>query len=261
MRSRSRSSFTARSRSCLAIVALAVISSACGSDSSTGPSDTGVRADLAQAFRELGHPAVGDAIQGMTGLFFTPGPSSGCPYTAASQTFVCPSIDESGLSLAFSYALLDGSGAAQSAFGATTTNSVHTISVISGTATDLGDSFSISGRQDMTVSGLLSTKHTLNGTSDFHVTGSFDTGSGTLPFAFRTKTTITNLVLPTGTNAYPASGTILAEESQDAVPGTDRVLMTFNGTSSIALVFTFANGSVSHCTMNLAQGGDVSCTD
>jgi hypothetical protein len=256
MRSQSGSSLAIRSRSYLAIVALAVVSGACGSDSATGPS-TEVRADLGQAFNEVGLPSISGAIEGIVGLIVPPGSSAGCTYTASSQSFVCPARTESGISLAFSYALLDASGAPQSAFGATTTNSLRTISVITGTLTDLGDSFSIDGRQDMTLSGLLSTKHTLNGTSNIKLSFS---SSGTQPLAVTTKVTIANLVVPSGSSTYPVSGTILAEVTE-GVTGTDKALMTFNGTSSVTLLFTYSDGTLQHCTMNLARGGEVACTD
>jgi len=261
MRSRSRSSLAVRSRSCLAIVALAVAAAACGSDSSTGPiADNGVRADLGQAFDELGHPALSSAMGSLAGVFVPPGSSSGCPYTASSQSFVCPALSQSGISLAFSYAFLDASGASQSAFGATTTNSVRTSAVVGGTTTDLDVPFSINGRQDLTLSGLLSKTHTLNGSSDFHFTGSINTGSGSTPIAFRTKTTIADIVLPTGTNAFPVSGTISAEETLDGSTAVERAKITFNGTGNVTLVFTYSDGTISHCTLNLTQNSE-RCTD
>jgi hypothetical protein len=246
----------------LAIVALAVLAAACGSDSATSPTPA-VQANLSQAFSELGHPAVSDALGGIAAIFVSSASTSGCTYAAASQTFVCPTQSESGISLAFSYALLDASGATQSAFKPTATNAVHTIAVLSGTTTELGPALTIDGRQDLTISGLLSTTHSLNGTSSFHLTGSIPsgTGSGTIPVGFVSKTTITNLVLPTTAGGWPASGTIALEETLDGVTGTDRVLLTFNGTSKITMVFTASTGHVQHCTMDLSKGAAVACTD
>lgn len=250
-----------RLRSTLAIAALAVVAGACGSDSSTSP-DSGVRADLRQAFGDLSHPALSDALGSLSGLFVSPGPTSGCNYAAASQTFVCPTQSEAGLTLAFSYGLLDASGAAQSAFGATTTNAVHAIYVLSGTTTELGPPLTLDGRQDLTVSGLLSAKHTLNGSSSFRLTGSIETGGRPIPIAVTTKTTITNLVLPSGTigaSAWPASGTILIEDIADGAAGPDRVLVTFDGTSTISTVFTTSTGHETRCTMDLLRQGEVTC--
>jgi hypothetical protein len=251
-----------RHRSLVALVGLAVVAGACGSDSSTGPAP-GVQANLSQAFSELEHPAVSDAMVGLAGIFVPPGSSSGCTYTAASQSFVCPALNESGISIAFSYALIDASGAAQSAFGPTTTNSVRATSVVSGTTTELGAPLTIEGRQDLTISGLLSTTHTLNGTSSFHLSGTVLSGTGGTPVAVGivSKTTFTNLVLPSTAGAWPASGSILLEETLDGVSGTDRIQLTFNGTSKLALVFTASSGRVSHCTMDLGKGAEVNCVD
>jgi hypothetical protein len=251
-----------RLRSYLATAALAAVAGACGSDSSTGPTPT-VRADLGEAFAELGHPALNDALDGLTGLFIPPGPNTGCPYAAASQAFVCPTQTQSGLSLAFSYALLDASGGTQSAFGPTTTNAVRTKAVVSGTTTELGTPLTINGQQELTVSGLLSTKHTLNGASTFHLTGSITTPGGSLPIAYTSKITITNVVLPStvaGASPWPASGTILAEETMDGTGATNKSLVTFNGTGKISLVFTSETGHVTNCTMDLARGGEATCS-
>lgn len=251
-----------RHRSLLALVALGIAAAACGSDSSTGPTPA-VQANLSQAFSELEHPAISDAMGGLTGIFLPAGSSSGCAYTAASQSFVCPPLSESGISVAFSYALIDASGAAQSAFGSTTTNAVRATSVVSGTTSELGAPLTVEGRQDLTISGLLSTTHSLNGTSSFHLTGTIPSGTGGIPVpvGIVSKTTFTNLVLPATVGAWPASGTILLEESLDGVTGTDRVLLTFNGTSRITMVFTASTGRVQHCTMDLGRGAEVSCVD
>jgi hypothetical protein len=256
MRSRFRSTL-------LAIVATTVVAGACGSDSSTGPSVPAIKADLGKAFDELGLSTLTDA-GGMTGLFIPPAVFTGCTYTAAVQSFVCPTENDGGLSFAFSYALMDASGAVQPAFSPTTTNSVRTASLLHGTLSEDGTTLSIDGRQDMTLSGLLTAKHTLNGTSDFHVVGSFSTGVETFSVASRTKTTFTNLVLPgseTGASKWPASGTILSEETEDGATAAEKILLTFNGTSTMAMVITGTDGAVSHCTMDLARSAIAVCHD
>ena len=240
----------------LAVLALLA---ACHSDSGVGPS-TSTPVDLANVFRELSVPGMTTAttLAGGVALPFAGGIPSGCAYVSASQSFVCPTVTSSGLTMTASYSLFNAAGQPMAEFNANTVASVRVKSTIAGTITTDGTTLTIDGQQDQTVSGLQSSTHTLNGTSTMNVSGA---GSATMPgpFSLRSTTTIGNLVLPAngGANGYPTSGTVTVDQVSTFFGGpsvTSKVVMTFNGTSKVNVTVTLEGKALSSCTLDLASG-------
>jgi hypothetical protein len=245
-----------RSRShAILAVALAALAAACGSDSSTGPTAQPVTLD--QALAELSNPGLSAAAAS----FDVDAPSlpalatSRCAYQASTQSFACTPVVASGVTVTQSFTLLDGAGAAQSAFDQATTSAVRANTSIAGTITEGTQQFTIDGQQELTLSGLREAIHTLDGTQTVHFTA---VGSA-LSFESTVTTTITGLKLqpPTadGTHPWPKSGTIVVENATSiggADPAVIRATITFNGTSKVSV--TIAGPGVSgNCTSDLAS--------
>ena len=115
-----------RSRVLPAVLVMAVLVSACGADSSTGPA-ANQPSTLDQALTAFSNPAIAAANT----AFFDAGAEApglglaGCPYAAASQSFVCTPFSANGVSINQSFTLLSASGAPQSAFDAATTAAIN----------------------------------------------------------------------------------------------------------------------------------------
>jgi hypothetical protein len=185
---------------------------------------------------------------------------TGCTYASASQNFVCPSVTASGSTITSNYFLLDATGNSMSTFDASKVAALRVRNTISGTAGVSGNTYTIDGQQDYTLSGLQSSTHTLNGTGTLTVGGT-RTGS-TLPGPFTTHstTTISNVVLPAygASNPYPASGRIALDQSTSFTGGssmTSQLVMTFNGTSRVTVSVKIDNLSLPGCTFDLSNGG------
>jgi hypothetical protein len=243
----------------LATLTLAVVVSACGSDSSVAPA-TQQRSDLNLAFAELSHPVLAASAAAFTGVFGTSpviGVPSSCIFTATTGSFVCPTETINGLTISQSYALLTAAGTPQGVFDANTTAAVRTTTRVVGAIPDAVSPTEIDARQELTLSGLLTGNHTLNGTSTTKISGSLKQGSTLLPYTNTTSTTITNLVLHTSNSAtnWPRSGTIVAE-SDHALTGlpsiSSRVQVTFSGTSKVDVVVTVA-GFEQRCNVDLVS--------
>jgi hypothetical protein len=129
-----------------------------------------------------------------------------------------------------------------------------------GTVTSGTTTMVIDQQQDITVSGLLTGVHTLNGTSLGHANGSIGTGASAIPVSTTVSTTITNVVLPRTTSGspWPQSGTIAATvtDAGFGTPVTSTITITFNGTS-MAQVAVTVNGFTYTSTVNLANPGPV----
>jgi hypothetical protein len=199
------------------------------------------------------------AIASLSGGVATPSASgvpSGCSYVAASQSFVCPAVTASGLTVTSSYFLLDAAGHPMSQFNASTVASLRVRNTIAGSVTVGGDSFTMDGQQDQTLSGLQTTTHTLNGTSTLNmsVAGGSETFPG--PFTIQSTTTISNVVLPAHGSAtsYPKSGTITVTSLLGGTALTSRFVMTFNGTSKVAVTMTVDGHSFPACSIDLSNG-------
>jgi hypothetical protein len=248
-----------------ALAAIVALAGAC-SDSSTGPSLQ--PADLGQVLAEL-QPSSLAALNAqisaapIAGLS-APVPSS-CSYDAASKSFLCPNVAITGIEVTRSFTLLDASGNPQSQFDQATTAAVRLKTTFAGNVASGGTTIAIDQQQDVTLSGLLTGVHTLDGTSLGHVNGSVANGTTTTPFTSTIATTISSLVVPratTGADRFPASGTIAVNTSTTlgALPAfSQSATITFNGTSKAAVLIT-ANGHTTTCTVDLAAEAAISCT-
>lgn len=242
-----------RVRTALSVAALTIAVAACGSDSSVAPTVTPVTLD--QALSELALPSYAGALGGgatLTGATGLPSlASSSCAYTASSQSFVCAPVTLSGLTFNQSYTLLSASGAKQAAFDAKTTDAVRAATTIAGTVSSSQLTFTIDGQQELTLSGLLSGVHTLNGTSTMHYSA-----SGAAATSITATITITNLVLPAasaGKQSWPASGTIAVEATTSGLAAASyKAVVTFNGTSVATVTVTDAGVSKT-CRYDLAS--------
>jgi len=246
------------------VALLVVIATACGSDSSVAPSTTDgantSHATLEQALAELTLPVLA-AGGGSVTTTIPVGLALGigrCPYTAASQSFVCPPAMASGITIKQSFTVLSASGAKQSAFDHATTASVKTSTSVVGTIVEDGAALTIDSQQELTLGGLLAGPHTLDGTSTTRLSGTF---FGDAPIDVRITGSISSLVLPTntavGAQVWPTGGTIVVASSgtfADLPPFTSRLTMTFNGTSTVTLTIT-ENGFSQTCQHDLAKPG------
>ena len=239
------------------------------SDSSVAP-EREQPADLGRALGEMALPA-------LSGLASTLAPvsvsslsapsASGCAYAAASQSFTCPAVLTNGLTITQSYTLLDAAGNAQSQYGAGSTAAIRTNMRSTGTIAGGRGSVAVDQTQELTLSGLLTGAHLLNGTSVARVVAS--QASGTLvPFTSTTTTTISDLALRAAANgqpAWPTSGTITLDAvmefaSPTASPRAVRThaLITFNGTSKVVVTFD-TGGLTERCTIDLAGQAAPAC--
>jgi hypothetical protein len=250
-----------------AIAALAFVAS-CGSDSATETSTSAIDLSAALSATTIGDPA---SLPGASSLFGFPDagvlPSfdpTQCPYSAASQSFVCPTRTQNGLTFAGSFMLLDASGHSESSLDASATTAVRAIIDVTGHPA-LGTSTptptaAINHHSDLTLSGLTSSARTLNGTSRDRDTVTAVVGSATTKTTIDATSTTTNLVLPANGSKYPASGTITMDltvgftaNSSPTVTSTTHAVITFNGTSVINIAIT-TSGTTRTCQIDLTNG-------
>ena len=236
-------------------LALATFAAACGSDSSTAPKVQPVTLD--QALSELSNPVLSAAAASFNvGTPNLPAlAASRCEYQATSQSFTCTPVVASGVTVTQSFTLFDGSGAKQSAFDQATTSAVRANTTVAGTIQGGADQLTVDGQQELTLSGLRTATHTLDGTSTMHL-ASADSGFSS---EITVNTTIAGLQLPPltadGTRAWPAAGTITTEISESFGGDTPDVLqikITFNGTSKVTVTMTVPGSGAATCTIDLA---------
>lgn len=245
------------SRVHLAALAAALAFAGACSDS-TGPSSV-QPANLSDVLGEMQPSSLAPAVAIMGPVsvpsFSAPVPSS-CSYDSASKSFVCPNVTVSGITASRSFTLLDATGTAQTAFDPTSTAAVRMKATFAGTVASGGTTLVVDEKQDVTLSGLLTGVHTLNGTSLMHTTGSAAAGSAPVPVDMTMSATITNLVLPRSSagNQWPQSGTIAATITDTGLGTafTMMVTMTFNGTSTVTMTTT-VGGLTTTSTIDLEK--------
>lgn len=239
-----------------ALAALFAFAGACSD--STGPSNV-QPANLNEVLGELQPSSLAPAVAIMAPVpvpsFSAPVPSS-CTYDSASKSFVCPNVTVSGITASRSFTLLDANGTPQTAFDRASTAAVRMKTAFAGTVTSRGSTLAVDQKQDVTLSGLLTGVHTLNGTSLTHTAGSIVTGSAPLPIDMTMSATITNLVLPRSSTGsqWPQSGTIAATITDAGLGAafTTSTTMVFNGTSTVT-VTTTVGGVTTTSTIDLAK--------
>jgi hypothetical protein len=235
-----------------------VILASCGESTAPEPVPSAQVEALLQ--ESLQAQTLGGTALASSGIFAVPSaqlPRGSCVWSDDFQGFDCPSRSSAGLSVHTSFQLLDASNAPLRAYDATKVAALRTVTDVTGRSTFTSrfdgsvETFDISAHEDGTLSGLLTDRHVLNSIGTSRTTITSPAGTATM----RSKQTTTDLVLSSRPNAnpYPSSGTISSEAyfGDDQTP-TTRVTMTFNGTSTVAIVLTF--GSVTQsCTLDLAQ--------
>jgi hypothetical protein len=257
----------------LAAVALAAIVVGCSTDSSLGPS-TNQTMTLSQLLSQMTLPALSGVTSTLSpaaaASAATPVPST-CSYSASSQSFMCPTVGmANGLTVTQSYTLLDASGKPQSQFDPSTTAAVRTTMSAAGTLTLTGSTsgtLTIDQQQDMTLSGLLTNTHVLNGLGTVHISGAISTGTTTTPTNNSTLTmTATNIVLPPMNGdaiAWPTSGTLTEDNITTVGNGfpavSTHLTITFTGTSQVAVVITTGTNT-QRCTIDMAKTSALACT-
>lgn len=270
-------SATRRLRAAALVAAAAFVGTSCSSDSPTAPDPR--PAGLAQIFDEMALPGLGalrTMAPGASPLTMGPFPGA-CAYAVTSQRFECGAVAFGGLTATRSYTLLDASGAPLSRFDPGTVDAVRVQGSVVGSPSHAGmptyaGTTTIEERSDLTLSGLLTSTHTLNGvvTSRTTTTGT-SSGAAAQTFRMAATTTIADLVLPAGTAAagraaWPLSGTVTSESTIDysggGTPGippmTTRVVTVFNGTSRVAVTMTTV-GMTQQCTIDLASPTFTGC--
>jgi hypothetical protein len=249
-----------------ALVVVAAFATSC-SDSPTGPVVREAPA-LDQVLAELQPASLAPLASQISAASVTglgaPNPAS-CTYASATHSFVCPDVAITGITVSRSFTLLDAGGSPMSQYDRAATAAVRMTSSFAGTVTSGASTVTVDQTQDVTLSGLLTGVHTLNGTSLGHLAGTIGNGTTTTAIASTISTTITNLVLPqssTGPDRFPKSGVIAVANTTSigALPAfATNVSITFNGTSKASVVVT-AGGATTSCTVDLSAQTATFCT-
>ena len=249
------------------LLAAATFASAC-SDSSTGPGER-QPITLSQALADLQLTALAPVSAQFSvspvAALGAPDPAS-CSYETTSKSFICPNVSVTGITVTRSFKVLDANGAPQSQFDQATTAAVRMETSFAGTVTTGTTSLVVDQRQEITLSGLLTGVHALDGSSLGHVVGSVGSGASTVPLNTTIGTTITNLVLPasaSGDNRWPRSGTVVVTIANAFGVGgfpaiTSTASITFNGSSKAAVV-VITPGFTSRCTLDLSGQSPMTC--
>ena len=251
----------------LATAALLAAAGACGSDSAVAPR-TSEPLTLPEVFDELSAAGIADAVAPfafLTSAATAEHRTSPCTYGAATGSFVCPTVTVDGLTITQGYALLDAAGSPQSAFDASRTAAVRATSSVAGRSKASTHDVVVDARQELTLSGLLTDVHTLDGSSTVHLTGTTGAGGVTTPLDLDVSTRVDRLVLPrrpSSGDGWPRSGTVTIETTYRPGPGlpsgTASVALTFSGTSRVAVVAT--TGAITiRCTVDLTNATAPGC--
>ncbi len=246
---------------------VAALFTACG-DSASSPTDAGVSASVAAATTLDVATVSGDAAKedvemikvnrGAFGIaqatdFERFSRWESCPYDATAKRFVCVDKVRGPFTYTRSYAYLDATATAQTAYSATTTSSANFKWSLSGTITKDRWSGSVSRNRDITLSGLLGANNTVTvdgtGAAEKQRTKFLRDSAGpnglTRDYSLESSLVIAKVVTPAirMPDAWPASGTITRNYTvirTDATNGTTTTtrnsVVTFNGTQFADLV-------------------------
>lgn len=259
-----------RSRS-LIVAALLSVAGAC-SDSSSAPSlsnSVDLSAILSQISFAGGLTIAGAGASPTTrlGTSVSAPTASSCAYSAAVQGFVCPTVTSNGVTFDLTYYLYDAAGNALSSADAAPIASVRAVSDMKGTVSipptnGTSGTIALTDHHDMTLTGLLADKRTLNGTTSSHHDVAL---SGATSFrAVIEGTSVTHdLVLPREGSSppWPMSGTITSDfttavsQPSPAVNTSTHSVITFTGSSTATIVSTttFSTGTfTTTCTIDLS---------
>ncbi|HZF66606.1 MAG TPA: hypothetical protein VEZ47_01045 [Gemmatirosa sp.] len=262
---------TRPARRLAALVVLLGGASACSSDRPGGPTEPAATTlDVGPLLSAMTLPtglgAVPLAVMaGVPAPALSGAPPAGlgrCTWSDAAQAFACAPVTLGGQTISYQWAPLDAAGRVQRQPDRAATAAIRTLSTSAGTialpggATGLSGSVATERRQEMTLSGLLTGRRTLDGASTTSVAGSIVApGGGTLALRTRVEQTVAGLVLPAEGARWPAAGTVTTVVAeQGASAPTFRQVLTFDGTSTVTVEQTVA-GTTRRCTLDLAAAG------
>ena len=237
--------------------ALALVAAAC-SDSPTSPTTS---LALDEVFEQMSLSALapagsGIAAAGMPLPGLSPVPSA-CSYIASVQSFVCAPVTTNGVTITRGYTLFSASGTPQSAFDPSATASVRTTTGVVGRMTVQTAVTDLDAQQTMTLSGLLTSRHVLDG---LQVTKMTMTSPEFGTVRLNATTTFAGLVMPERGGRYPKSGSVSTAITSDmAGMGAFTMTMTFNGTSKVDVTIS-SGGRTERCTIDLAATGPAGST-
>jgi hypothetical protein len=226
-------------------------------------------ADLTAALNEMSLPSLGAAANSIGGApviapLSAPAPSS-CTYGGSATGYVCPDITVGGMTISRSFTLLDLAGASMPSYDKATTDGVRSVLSAVGTITSGGTTLNVNQQQQMTLSGLLSGVHKLNGFANTTVKQFLGSGASAVEtMSSMQNLTVTNVVLPSsapGASPYPASGTLAMDGATTLgiIPTVaSRLVLTFNGTRSVPVSIT-VGGVTRQCTLDLAGQNGLVC--
>jgi hypothetical protein len=186
-------------------------------------------------------------------------------YDAASGRVTCATITDRGLTINRSIAYRDASGAAQSAFDSTTSNSINVRTTVTGTVTRRDSATAtINHQSDRTIGGLApgSTQRTVEGAAR----GQEDITGEVRDTAFTARRIVADttrgLVIPLadGRPTYPTAGTVIRVMEvtvglSGGSPATHsrREVITYDGSTTATVVIT-VDGTTKNCTLPLPRG-------
>jgi hypothetical protein len=238
------------------------------SDNPTGPS-TGTP-DLSALLAELSSPTISSATRAIlpagVGEMTIPAIDPGrCPYSASTGFFVCQDLVVNGITITRIFRLIDAAGNSQSKPDAQTAvlEMVNTVKGTMSAPAGFGSNgtVTLNDSSDMTLSGIRTEQHTLNGFSKDAMVGTFESNGVTLPLNSVITQTTNNVVLPNAKagQKWPQSGSITIDDTSDietgaSSPVTTHVVMTFNGTSVVTITFTDTFGTTT-CHFDMANPG------
>lgn len=246
-----------RPRRILAVAAIAA-AAACHADSSVAPSLFATPDAVLAEISSLDIPQPSGVSFNFFANLAEALPTTSCSYAAATQRFDCPTLANPTLAITQWFMLFDAAGAPQSHWDASTTDALRVYQTVHGHIVSSRDSLNLDTRQDLTVSGLVSGRHTLNGTQVAHV-DDFLTVTGSELLLGDVSQQLTNVVLNSSADhaaAWPLSGTLTSDvtETRGPLPPTRiHSVITFNGTSKVQATVTIDGVTSPPCTLDLTS--------
>lgn len=212
-----------------------------------------------------------------------------CVFSASSGRISCDPVTRNGVTIVRSVAYSDASGAAQSAYDESTTNTINTQLDVSGTivgrfrrprghhhfgdGSPLGvsvtgavvnDTTTVDYASNRTVGGLAdaSSERTVSGTSAGEESTVATDSLGRFTLVRVAGDTITGVVIPITTTgrAYPTAGTVirsmkvtLTYDGESPVSSTRREVVAYDGSTTASVLIT-QDGETTTCSLPLPRG-------
>ena len=254
-----------------AVVAGLAFAASCSSDSATGPT-TG-SASLSAAISQTTYGDASTFASATSALTNVPGAAAptfdpgACTYSSSDNSFTCPSKTASNVNFQLKYFLYDAAGVAMNAYDPAVTDRLRTVWDASGTFSTTGatpTTVQLAHHSDLTLTGLLGTTRTLNGTSTDHDIVDSGTGSGATHATVDVAGSATSLVLPAAAGQFPASGLLASDITLKNTTGAFsstanlRGTLAFNGTKFALLTISSGVGTTA-CTIDLTGATSPRC--